>query len=342
MAFDGQPSPIVDPKRPLLMRLCLNRNQHLRPHTAAADRAKGLPRCSTSAVLIWLMFCGWVAPPCDAQSTKPSPAPHRFADDPPLHFETRSAVKPETKIASSATDFEADEQQIQAALQWLGDLALRNMPRQYKGDKDWGKTKRVWAGVHMRMDGLKLRTHRRHREVKHGRWIRYEVAVLPPPAAQPKIVIETAARQTDTATDTNRWGIDSTLELPMQFTARVQRWNLGVRAVSMTVTGTMRLNVNVRGTVGFLVDYSEIPPGFAVDPLVQHVDLHLDSFKVQRISDLGGELAQGWGEVIEELLLERLVEKQGDRVKQKINESIEKHRSDLKISMSDWLTQYSP
>jgi hypothetical protein len=102
------------------------------------------------------------------------------------------------------------------------------------------------------------------------------------------------------------------------------------------------LKVKLRGTVGFSVDYTEIPPAFAVEPLVQHVALHLDSFKVQRISDLGGELAQGWGEVIEALLLERLVEKQGDRCKQKINASIEKHRSELRISLSDWLSQYAP
>ena len=43
--------------------------------------------------------------------------------------------------------------QAHAAVQWLADLAMRKMPPTYRGDKGWGDTKEIWAGVKVRFEG---------------------------------------------------------------------------------------------------------------------------------------------------------------------------------------------
>ena len=63
----------------------------------------------------------------------------------------------------SAQSLSITKEQARASVQWLADLALEKMPRTMKGDKDWGDTKKIWAGVKVRFDGLKMKTHRRFR-----------------------------------------------------------------------------------------------------------------------------------------------------------------------------------
>ena len=65
--------------------------------------------------------------------------------------------------------------QARATVQSLVDLAIRKTPHRYDGKKNWEKTKKIWAGVRFRRDGLKLSTHRRWRDVRHGLQTRYQV-----------------------------------------------------------------------------------------------------------------------------------------------------------------------
>ncbi len=279
--------------------------------------------------------------------------------DEPIELVAPANQKSSANRVSSVTSMATvTPQQVRTATQWLGDLAIRKMPRQIDGEKDWGKTKQVWSGVKMRMDGLRLKTHRRHRDVKHGRWIRYELntaSMLPievakrsagRPGEQPSLVIDRVMPdQSDAgllvAKSPDQWKIQSTLILPMSYSARVQRWNLDVRLFSVTVTGSIRLKIQTTSTIGFVIDYAEIPPAMVLDPRVVRANVELEQFKVNRISNVGGEFAQAWGEIVEEVLVERLVEKQGDRLTRQLNRAIEKQRDELRFSMTDWLTGFA-
>jgi hypothetical protein len=68
----------------------------------------------------------------------------------------------------------------------------------------------------------------------------------------------------------------------------------------------------------------------------------LERFEVERISKIGGDVAEGWGEVIQEILVERLVKKQNPRLVSKLNHWIEQERDDLRLSMADWLASWQP
>ncbi len=246
-----------------------------------------------------------------------------------------------SQTSSGLATVSIDSAKALASVQWLAALAVRKAPRTYDGDKDWGKTKQLWAGVKIRRDGWKLKTNRRFREVEHGRWVRYEVTMPEPSSVNaPEVTVDRVMAVTDRQSAAPRWKIESSIAAPMYFTARIQRWNFGVKVYSMTVSGHMRVRMTTTATVGFLPDYGEIPPGLVIDPRIEQAHLSLEQFEVDRVSRIGGEAAEQWGEMVEEIILDRFIEKQNDRIVAKLNKSIDKERDDLKFSLAEWFDKW--
>lgn len=238
-----------------------------------------------------------------------------------------------TQQAISVTDAQAKE-----SIQWLASKAMKQLPQTINGDKNWGDTKKVWAGVKIRRDGFKLKTHRRWRDLEQGRWIKYDVTI---PGKPPRVTIRNVVPTVDAISGNRRWLIQSTVVAPMKFTARIQRWNLGVKLFSMTITGEIHIRLASATSVGFYADYAEIPPGLIIDPKVEHAQLVMERFEVDRVSHIGGDMAEGWGEVMQEILVEHLIHKQNDRIVDKLNRAIDKERDDLRISWSDWFQNWA-
>ncbi len=255
---------------------------------------------------------------------------------------TRAQIEPpDLPAATSAGTMQPlniTDEQARESVQWLATKASKHLPRTFSGDKNWGETKRVWAGVKLRMDGFKLRTHRRFRELEQGRWIQYDATLPDVPAA---IRISKVSPQINQATGHQNWLIESSLVAPMKFTARIQRWNLGVKLFSVTVTGDIRIRFTSRISVGFHANYGEIPPGLVIDPKVQSAQLVMEHFEVDRVSKIGGDVAEQWGEIMEDILVERLIDRQNETLVAKLNQSIDKERDDLEVSLSEWLTRWS-
>ena len=245
----------------------------------------------------------------------------------------KSATSVKTVQLLNITDEQARE-----SIQWLATKASKHLPRSISGDKNWGETKRVWAGVKMRMDGFKLRTNRQFRELEQGRWIKYDVTM---PDVPPAINISKVTPEIDRATGHQSWLIESSLVAPMKFTARIQRWNLGVKLFSVTVTGEIRIRLNSTMSVGFHANYGEIPPGLVINPAVKTAQLVMEHFEVDRVSKIGGDVAEQWGEIMEEILVERLIHHQNKKIVAKLNKSIDKERDELEISLSEWFDHWS-
>lgn len=231
--------------------------------------------------------------------------------------------------------------QARASIQWLASLALSRMPQTLEGDRDWGKTKQVWSGVKVRFDGLQLKTKRRYRRLEQGRWVKYAVTLPNPKTPDAaRVTIHRVEPVVAPSTGQQRWDVESSVVAPMKFTARVQRWNLGVKLFSMTISGDVRVRLQSSTSIGFHAKYSEIPPALVLDPHVKHAHLYLERFEVDRVSHIGGDVAEQWGELIEEVLVDRLVRKQNDRLASKLNRAIEKERDSLRISLADWLADW--
>ena len=58
--------------------------------------------------------------------------------------------------------------------------------------------------------------------------------------------------------------------------------------------------------------------------------------------ELCGDGCRGgsWGELLEDILIERLVKRQNEKLVGKLNKSIEKERDDLKLSLSEWFENW--
>src|SRR5688572_551283 len=63
---------------------------------------------------------------------------------------------------------------------WITDLVRDQLPEQYEKKKNWGKTKRVFAGWDVEADGLKVETRRRWKEANDGTWTSYRVTPIDP------------------------------------------------------------------------------------------------------------------------------------------------------------------
>lgn len=261
-----------------------------------------------------------------------------IADEPPLVLRGPTSVE---RVRPGTQSVAISEEQARHSIQWLSTFALDRAPRMYDGDKHWGDQKKLWAGVRVKLDGLKIKTHRRFREVNHGRWLRYEVN-LPPQGTgnAPVATIHQVRQIADPTIGQQRWQIESSITAPMKFTTRIQRWNLGVKLYSLTIRGDMRVRLNSTTSVGFVADYSEVPPALVIDPKVEKAELVLEHFEVERISKIGGDVAEEGGELMESLIRDRFLDKQNDRLVAKLNKSIDKERDDLRLSLAEWFASW--
>lgn len=246
--------------------------------------------------------------------------------------------------------------QTRQSVQWLADQLMQHVPNQIDGDDDWGDTKRVWAGVKVRRDGWELKTHRRWRDLRHGRWVRYEIN-LPEWTAEPSQANEDARREqsdgagiakihrvTPVRTDDGlrHWRIDATVSTPARFSVRVERWNFGAMWFSVEISGKMNLAMRTTLTMGMSADVSEVPPAMQLDVAVEQASLLVSQFEVERISKLGGDAAEEIGDLAERTLGKIWLRKENARLVSRLNESIAKNQDSLRWSMVDWLAQLTP
>ena len=307
------------------------------------------------------LFCasdGWADEPLSLNG--PQQQPNAVSTSPFGHSILVKPVAPNQTAAEKAAvpnvpathmpAYAISEAQARSSVQWLAEFAIKQTPRTYNGDKDWGDTKKVWSGLKVRREGLQIRTKRRRKEVNHGRWIKYELKLPERTPNKPDPILATIHHvkkvgdlRTGVSQDqqaNTHWKIESSVETPVNFTARIQRWNLGVKLYSISVEGKMKVRLDSTTTLSFLADYTEVPPALVINPAVQASELHLREFEVDRISKIGGDAAEKWGELLEKVVRDVFLKKQNEKLTGKLNKAIDKHRDDLRLSMSDWFSNW--
>ncbi|MEM6468334.1 MAG: hypothetical protein AAF802_02110 [Planctomycetota bacterium] len=232
------------------------------------------------------------------------------------------------------------EPQAKATIEALLDWSLGLVPPHYEGDKGWNETKRVWAGVKFRRDGMRITTKRRWKELRHGRQVRYRVSFPPTPKQMPPVEVRLGSVRFVEATQSTpaAWQIDLELESPLDFSSRIERWNYGVQLFSIEVKGHLRLRLRLRGRLSANPDVSEIPPAIQISAVVKSSELELKQLNVDRISKVGGEVAEQWGDLIHQVAEEVLKGDINRRITTKLNRAIEKHKNRLRFSASELMT----
>ncbi|SMP53750.1 hypothetical protein SAMN06265222_104147 [Neorhodopirellula lusitana] len=296
-------------------------------------------------------------------------------------------------------------EQSRQSIQWLADQLVRHIPRTIDGDDDWGDTKAIWSGVKVRRDGWNIKTNRRHKDVNHGRWVRYQID-LPPivspqgdgvkgdsswvvihwvtpvrsfvPADQQSVIASPIASTslpsfrsdvpgqlelnsargvvTGVSTDTtpsridssespdssgaiNAWRMAASIATPADFYVRLQRWNRGLQVYSVSVRGKMSLSLKVQATISMQADFSEVPPAMQLITEVEKASISIDRFEVDRISKIGGDVAEELGDLAENTIGKVWLRKENKRLVSRLNQAIERNHDEMRWSMTDWFAQ---
>jgi hypothetical protein len=221
-----------------------------------------------------------------------------------------------------------------AMLEFLESIIREHIPANHVDEKDWNKTKRVFAGVKLRREGLKLETKRRWKEVNDGLWRRYEVTLLDP------------EKKLDVRLSEVHWLPDGRLHARLKIAsellvvARQAQWNLDVRFYSFDTQARVRMELDVETTTAFRMDASKLPPTLVVDPIVEQASLRMTRFEVDKIGQIGGDIAEELGDTMEVFVRNHLVRPQSKKLADTLNRQIDKKRDKLRLDAGDWLNRW--
>ena len=247
----------------------------------------------------------------------------------------RSAEPPIVEKPASVAIPNLTSEEAKATLQWAVYLIQANLPPQHMGKKNWGATKRLYTGLDVDLDGLKLKTHRKFREVRHGKWLQYTIDLKDP--NDPRYLkIEVTHAETG---DDGRLRLELKIDTQVDVETRQERWNYGLQLFSISTKSTAKLQLTLAANIGFSFDYTRIPPDIVFDPVVESADLKIINLEVDRISKLGSDIAEELGDFAERVLRDEYLPSLSQKLVPKLNSQINRRRDKLRISASDWLTK---
>jgi hypothetical protein len=247
--------------------------------------------------------------------------------------QTGQLGQPETSGANR-TDPQTVAEQSKApatttgAQQLLRTLVLTTLPAEYENTKHWGGTKRVWDGLHVSLDGLRVKTKRRWKNAKHGTWKRYRAWLIDPDQEfeiQIKNMVATPAGNT---------AFDVVIDARIGVWGRLSEYVRDVQLLSISAEADARVRIQIRCEMSLRLDGSKFPPDVVLEPRVVGAQLTLIDFHLIRISDLHGPLVREFGEELHDILQNEIADRQAKLVA-RINRQLKKHEDDLRLSVSD-------
>ncbi len=216
----------------------------------------------------------------------------------------------------------------------IGELIQAAIPTTYTDDKEWGGTKRIYAGVKVELDGLRIDSERKYKEVNHGSWNRYRMELIDP-AKNLEVKITPLVRRPD-----QRFAFEIKVIATTHVFTRWSQWNYGLQLISLSGSATSKLELDVKGSIGLRLEQNQLVPDLVVDPHVDSAQITLHSFRLQDISDVGGEFAEQMGQGIEHWLKHRLIPEQNAKLADKLNQKIAKKRERLRLSAESWIPDW--
>ncbi len=207
-------------------------------------------------------------------------------------------------------------------------LVRDNIPHKFVEYDGWGETRERWDGLKVWREGLRIKTKRRKKEVKHGTWKMYRVELVNPEEYF-QIRLEDIRTLPNARTE-----FAVCVDAKLKAFARFARWENGVQLIALSANARADVRFRAICHLGSSLDPSQFPPDVVLDPVVTQAELQLVSYRLERVSQLGGSLAFELGKALREVL-ERQVAKQSDRLPRKINQQIDKNRDKLRFSIRD-------
>lgn len=311
--------------------------------TRPVDRSRGPQRVSSlsglffwkalSSALIAFWFIG--DPQCALSQSSPVVPEDPFAiDDDFFSLEGRPQTPPSERPLESEALSDAWEggEPSPWLVEWLRQQALRNLPEQIEERKDWGGQVEVLDGWNVDWDDNRLKTKRRWKMANHGLWKRYSVRWQEPEKELKLQVLRLdPIGPTEIRTEVR-------IEAPLELFARASqyRWDLQMWSLSLQARARVRLDLVTRIRVQSIP--TEVPPAIRIDPHVESASATLTEWRVERISQIQGPMAEALGESLERLIEQKIAES-NERLAEKINRAIAKKSDGFRFSFQEWLKQ---
>lgn len=213
---------------------------------------------------------------------------------------------------------------------WVTDLVREQLPEQYEKSKNWGHTKKVFAGWKFEQDGLRLETRRRWKDANDGTWTRYRVTPIDPdkhfavrvekiePIAGNKVRVQLAAVS------------------KVHLLGRLAQWESGVQLVSLSAEADAEILLQGTVEIALQLDATKLPPDVALVPTVTAADAQIKSFELQRVGKFDGPLVKSLSDETRDVLAAEIAERRPKLVSS-LNKQIAKQQDKLKFSLSDLL-----
>ncbi len=214
--------------------------------------------------------------------------------------------------------------------QLITHIVLDNLPHSYNDDRRWGKTVQRFGGVQLRRDGWKVETKRKWATVNHGLWQKSSARLVDPDNQFSVQLANVRAGGDD------RTAFDLIFDTPLSISGRQSKWVNGVQLYSLSADAEAKIRLTITFEMSMQLDFKKLPPDVVFEPRATAADLHVEHFAVNHISKVGGEIAQQATQWVESQLDEQVSAKEA-KIVEKINHQIEKHKSDLRVSLTDAL-----
>jgi len=208
-------------------------------------------------------------------------------------------------------------------------IALDVIDHDYQDLRDWNRRKTTTSGVDIRLDGLKLKTHRRRKEGKDGTWKMYQVK-LADPQKDLRVDIE------QLRLSGGKIQLQALVDVRLATLARLQQWERDVRLLSITVEAGARVRMRLWAEIGVRFGADGLAPVVILQPRVTRLDLNLAEFQLRRIGDVRGPLVEQLSHNLADLVADKLADREKGLVA-KANKQIEKNRDALRLSVADFL-----
>ena len=195
-------------------------------------------------------------------------------------------------------------------------LIAEAVPREFEGEKDWGKTKVVTSGVHSDGNFFRFDIHSKKNEVNDGVWKKYRVTLIEPDKNL-ELRIDNMHRL-----DSGKYALTLFVAAKVHGWARAVVYEHGVHVISLEAEGDTSIRLWVDAEVGVeTVQSSTFIPGIELRPVVTDARLKFDDFKLTRISDVRGAVAKELGDLLRKELQKKL---SGPKLVDRFNHSLAK------------------
>lgn len=247
----------------------------------------------------------------------------------PRRFPIPTTLEPSTTESSSNSP---TRQELKELSEWVRSITLMNLPPNVEDNRKWGRTKSVYDGFHLSLDGLRIDTKRKWKTVKHGTWSRYFIEFIDP-AERLKIDVT----KLEVQPNGRLFSTSLIITTPLKLFGRVSQFQRDVQWISVSTKAEAIVAMQIDCDVAIKLNPLVFPPDVEFRPTVTRAQVDLQEFDVSEISQIHGEAAEWLGKGIQKVLQRKLSDA-NDKLVEKINASLAKQQDKLKLSAQAWLS----